>query len=191
VKNEISSLERNLFDDSDYDINIFESLAEKSKDLIFIASAWQRPIGYEKLKQTHLDFKNKRKLSQIELEDKFYKNIEMTRDAASKAGKKIETTEKEFRTELDRSKRETVKTLGVFASFLALATIAFAAFTEVLKNDIEVSAFLRIMLSFVFCLSVFVLLLEFVIQSNQNRKRIAGYFILFLIALIATILIFI
>ena len=128
-------------------------------ETVFIASTWLRPVS----KLTLRDYYEKFKYRKVTLVAKFYAAYFNSQEKNSEKNlaefkKKVE----DANVMADESRRSTVQTLGIFAAFLALATISVGA----LKG--EPKDFIRIMFSITFCLGTFVLLLEYVIKSKKS-----------------------
>lgn len=146
-------------------------------ETVFIASTWLRPVS----KLTLRDYYEKFKYRKVTLVAKFYAAYFNWQEKNSKKNlaefkKKVE----DANVMADESRRSTVQTLGIFAAFLALATISAGA----LKGDTKDS--MRIMFSITFCLGTFVLLLEYVVKSKKNA--IVLYIVLAVVLLLIVFL---
>jgi cation transport ATPase len=143
-------------------------------------------VGYEELEKKYDEYSGNLKRLQKDLWDKYrIKNQEIV-NKANETTQRIEKIEADFQNKMEETKRTTVQTLGVFASLLVLATIALGTFIN--TQHLDETSFLKIMLSFTLCLSVFVLLLHFVIQQNRKKRLLGISMILFIIMLLAAIL---
>ncbi|MCC8172191.1 MAG: hypothetical protein LIP00_10510 [Parabacteroides sp.] len=128
-------------------------------ETVFIASTWLRPVSKLMLR----DYYDKFNYRKVTLVAKFYAayfNAQQKNSDKNLAefNKKVE----DANVMADESRRSTVQTLGIFAAFLAIATIS----AQALKG--EPKDFMRIMFSITFCLGTFVLLLEYVIKLKKS-----------------------
>lgn len=150
-------------DGSDVMANLKEDVFASGSDseTIFIASTWMRPVGKEELKNKFEQFrfeKNNNVARFYSLYFSYHENKNKQQE------KKFDKLMKDFNVKADETKKNMVQTLGIFAAFLALATISISA----LKNSSSPVDYLKVIFSVTFCLGMFVLMLDHVFSADQS-----------------------
>lgn len=133
---------------------------ELTKETIFIASTWMRPVGKEELKNKYEHFKflkNNYIARFYSLYFNYYENKNRLQE------KKFDELFNDFNAKAEETKRNMVQTLGIFAAFLALATISISA----LGVSMTPLDYLRVIFSITFCLGMFVLMLNHVFPHKE------------------------
>lgn len=159
------------------------------EQVLFISSTWQPPIGIHTLKEHY------NRLSDLkdtcvtrfneELNNNLLRNMEnKVKDLSVSNKKEMDVMRQENKEEIDDNKRTTVQTLGIFAAFLALATISLGSLSA--ENRPSFNDVLKFIFSMTTCLGYFVLLLHLIIywKRNDNYLNFIAFLMLVLIIVI-------
>lgn len=146
-------------------------------EVVFIASTWLQPVGkialedkYKELiqRKTKLiaDFYSLYFLYENEELEKRKKELDEEKKTVEQ---KIESVQEDVKREIEENKRVTVQTLGIFAAFLALATVSVRGLAEFSTPE----NFFKVIGGITGCLAIFVVLLKFVISSfpKYGKKK--------------------
>lgn len=153
------------------------------RDVVFIASTFLRPIGKTKLRDTYssLNFRRKNIVNQFYL--RFVDSIKSQID--NEFNQRLEKSQETIDRKLDGNRRSVTQILGIFAAFIALASTSISGSTMFKEG----SNYIRFIVSMTLCLSVFVVLLQFVVGTGQRNPRqgllrYAGVFLVMLLLVI-------
>lgn len=153
------------------------------RDVVFIASTFLRPIGKTKLRETYsrLNFRRKNIVNQFYL--RFVDSIKSQID--TEFNQRLEKSQETIDRKLDGNRRSVTQILGIFAAFIALASTSISGSTMFKEG----SNYIRFIVSMTLCLSVFVVLLQFVAGTGQRNPRqgllrYAGVFLVMLLLVI-------
>lgn len=164
---------RECIGESDLKKALFD--AEKSGEVIFLASTWLKPVGKIALKEYYKKLKLERDKVVTEF-DSFY-----TRTAQEKITQQQNT----LQAEINQNRHNVVQTLGIFAAFLALATVSVGGFVQA-HTPFE---FFQIIGGITACLIVFVLLIQLIVMNKANQERRHQYSLMITMFIILCVLI--
>jgi len=143
----------------------------KNKDIVFVSSSWQPPVNIYQLKKEYREWKEQLELLSTEFYNNYFKQVLQGRLGSELQRMEDVIKEREnsltgwIKQELDDNKRSMVQILGIFAAFLALATISLGSFLHMQGYK----DYLKVMFSLTICLGVFIVLLHFVVNRRYNK----------------------
>lgn len=145
---------------------------KNSKNIIFISSTWQPPIDLINLKRRYNAFSSRIQLLTTDFYHKYYQhfvtlqktNLEkMKKETQTNLSEKVKYLTQEMKTQLTDNKKETVQILGIFAAFLAIATISMEKIGNIASLDT-----ISLIFSICTCFGYFIILLQ-LITRNTNK----------------------
>lgn len=151
---------------------IFEPNDENSRNIIFISSTWQPPVDLINLKRRYDTFLSRIKLLSTDFYHKYYQhfislqesNLKRTKkESQQELSEKVNEITQETKKQLSDNKKETVQILGVFAAFLAIATIGMEKIGNIASLDT-----ISLIFSICTCFGYFIILLQ-LITRNPNK----------------------
>lgn len=150
----------------------FSPKDENSKNIIFISSTWQPPVDLINLKRRYNAFSSRIQLLTTDFYHKYYQhfialqetNLEnMKEETQTNLSEKVKYLTQEMKTQLTDNKKETVQILGIFAAFLAIATISMEKIGSIASLDT-----ISLIFSICTCFGYFIILLQ-LITRNANK----------------------
>lgn len=154
----LESIQRVKLNDVD---QIFED--EENAVTCFIASTWMQPVGKIALKENYDRLNNKK----TELVACFYSIYFQQQEQKNKEREdNFRLLRENFQIEVDETKHAMVQTLGIFATFLALATVSLGGFGK----EFAFVDFFKVIGGITFCLGIFVLMLRFIVNTKFVNK---------------------
>lgn len=145
---------------------IYPENEDNEEEVIFIASSWIKPIGIKGLKEKYRKFRELRSSLDSKIAKIAFNNE--TRKQQELFGEKQKKAEEKIMSKFEKESGRTVQTLGIFAAFLALATISLGA----LKVADDIFDYILIILSITLCLGLFVVMLDFVFTDKSKEEYI-------------------
>ncbi|MDM8208951.1 hypothetical protein QUW17_13930 [Bacteroides gallinaceum] len=145
---------------------------KESKNVIFISSTWQPPVDLVNLKRRYSAFSSRIQLLTTDFYHKYYQHFITLQETNLKNIKenternldeKVKSLTQEMKVQLTDNKRETVQILGIFAAFLAIATISMEKIGNIASLDT-----ISLIFSICTCFGYFIILLQ-LITRNTNR----------------------
>lgn len=145
---------------------------KNSKNIIFISSTWQPPVDLINLKRRYNAFSSRIQLLTTDFYHKYYQhfitlqetNLEkMKKETQTNLSEKVKYLTQEMKTQLTDNKKETVQILGIFAAFLAIATISMEKIGNIASLDT-----ISLIFSICTCFGYFIILLQ-LITRNTNK----------------------
>lgn len=145
---------------------------KNNKNIIFISSTWQPPIDLVNLKRRYDAFLSRIKLLSTDFYHQYYQhfislqesNLKKTRkENRQELSEKVNEITQETKKQLSDNKKETVQILGVFAAFLAIATIGMEKIGNITSLDT-----ISLIFSICTCFGYFIILLQ-LITHNSNK----------------------
>ena len=167
-----------------------EKIAEykqQYKNVIFIASTWRPNVSLVRLEKKYEDYCEKLNLLEASYNNYYSeKNVEQLNNMIqneNNLNKDLDNIGKEMHKLLSENKKETVQLLGIFAAFLAIATVGLSNFTG---SDGNAYVKERI---FTICISLGYLILLIQLTTFFREKKYKKHCIILLISIsIITIL---
>ena len=151
---------------------IFEPNDKNSRNIIFISSTWQPSVDLINLKRRYDVFLSRIKLLSTDFYHKYYQhfislqesNLEkMKKESQQELSEKVNEITQETKKQLSDNKKETVQILGIFAAFLAIATIGMEKIGNIASLDT-----ISLIFSICTCFGYFIILLQ-LITRNSNK----------------------
>lgn len=151
---------------------IFEPNDKNSRNIIFISSTWQPSVDLINLKRRYDVFLSRIKLLSTDFYHKYYQhfislqesNLEkIKKESQQELSEKVNEITQETKKQLSDNKKETVQILGIFAAFLAIATIGMEKIGNITSLDT-----ISLIFSICTCFGYFIILLQ-LITRNSNK----------------------
>lgn len=145
---------------------------KESKNVIFISSTWQPPVDLVNLKRRYNAFSSRIQLLTTDFYHKYYQHFvalqktdleKMKKETQENLSKKEQDLTREMKVQLTDNKKETVQILGIFAAFLAIATISMEKIGDIASSDT-----LSLIFGICTCFGYFIILLQ-LITRNTNK----------------------
>lgn len=145
---------------------------KNSKNIIFISSTWQPPVDLVNLKRRYSAFSSRIQLLTTDFYHKYYqhfitlqeKNLKnIKKETETNLDEKVKSLTQEMKVQLTDNKKETVQILGIFAAFLAIATISMEKIGNIASLDT-----ISLIFSICTCFGYFIILLQ-LITRNTNK----------------------
>lgn len=165
---------------------------KESKNVFFLSSIWQPPVSLNILKRKHEYFAERTQLNAT----KFYQHYITTKSNqqnqeiqkyTEKTAKSMEENKKSITGKmlelLTENKKDTVQILGIFAAFLAIATVGLGDLSSDKSNPVNIE---KRVISICACMGYFVLLLQLV-MARRVRDNLTVYVLLILAIVYITI----
>ena len=145
---------------------------KNSKNIIFISSTWQPPVDLVNLKRRYSAFSSRIQLLTTDFYHKYYqhfitlqeKNLKnIKKETETNLDEKVKSLTQEMKVQLTDNKKETVQILGIFAAFLAIATISMEKIGDIASSDT-----ISLIFGICTCFGYFIILLQ-LITRNTNK----------------------
>lgn len=145
---------------------------KNSKNIIFISSTWQPPVDLVNLKRRYSAFSSRIQLLTTDFYHKYYQHFitlqetnlkNIKKETETNLDEKVKSLTQEMKVQLTDNKRETVQILGIFAAFLAIATISMEKIGDIASSDT-----ISLIFGICTCFGYFIILLQ-LITRNTNK----------------------
>ncbi len=171
----------------------FDPENNDSKNIFFLSSIWQPPVSLNILKIKYEHYTERVKLNATFFYQIYITTMEETQNHSIKnkvddIKNRIEANEKSIIERmhelLTENKKDTVQILGVFAAFLAIATVGLGNLSGDKNNPINIQD--RV-ISICACFGYFILLLQ-LLTTRKIRENLTIYILLIIIIFFLTII---